>query len=47
MAKLVNKISLLKKPTTFLAWDTDIWERSHGEWQQKITIKDTDLMYLI
>jgi primosomal protein N' len=47
MAKLINKISILKKPSTFLAFDTDIRERYSGEWQQKIILKDQDLSYIL
>jgi primosomal protein N' (replication factor Y) len=45
--KLVNKISLLKKDSTFCAFDHDIWEKHAGEWVQKIILKDTDLSYLL
>lgn len=47
MRKLINKIGLLKNATTFLAFDTEIYEKSHGEWQQKIILKDTDLSYIL
>lgn len=47
MSKLINKIWLLKKTSTFLAFDTEIRERYGGEWQQKIILKDTDLSYLL
>lgn len=47
VAKLVNKIQILKKESTFLAFDRDIWERYRNEWIQKIILKDTDLSYLI
>lgn len=44
---LVNKISILRKETTRITYDTDIWEKSRGEWIQKITMRDTDLSYII
>ncbi len=47
MRKLINKIGLLKNTTTFLAFDTEIYEKSHGEWQQKIILKDTDISYIL
>jgi primosomal protein N' len=47
MRKLVNKIGIIKKDTTFFAFDTDLYEKSHGEWQQKIILKDKSLNYLI
>ena len=47
ITKLVNKISLLKSETTFLAYDRDIWERRSGEYIQKIILKDTDLSSLL
>ncbi|MBX9809009.1 hypothetical protein K2X92_01300 [Candidatus Gracilibacteria bacterium] len=47
MRKLINKIGILKKETTFFAFDTDIYEKSHGEYQQKIVLKDKDLSYLL
>lgn len=47
ITKLVNKISLLKSETTFLAYDRDIWERRAGEYIQKIILKDTDLSSLL
>lgn len=47
MRKLINKIGLLKKNSTFLAFDTDIRERYGGEWQQKIILKDKDLSYIL
>jgi hypothetical protein len=47
MRKLINKIGLLKKSSTFLAFDTDIRERYGGEWQQKIILKDRDLSYIL
>ncbi len=47
VAKLVNKIQILKKDSTFLAFDRDIWERYRNEWIQKIVLKDTSLAYLI
>lgn len=47
MRKLINKIWILKKETTFFAFDTHIQERYGGEWQQKIILKDTDLTYII
>lgn len=47
MRRLVNKIWIIKTKNTFLVFDTDIYERYNGEWQQKILIKDKDLNYLI
>lgn len=47
VAKLVNKIQILKKDSTFLAFDRDIWERYRNEWIQKIVLKDADISYLI
>jgi primosomal protein N' (replication factor Y) (superfamily II helicase) len=47
MTKMIHKIGIIKKPSTFFAFDTDIRERSHGEWQQKIILKDTDLSYIL
>ena len=47
MRKLINKIWLIKTNDTFLVFDTDIYERYAGEWQQKILIKDKDLSYII
>ena len=47
ITKLVNKIALLKKDSTFFSYDRDIWERSAGEWSQKIILKDRDLSSLI
>jgi primosomal protein N' (replication factor Y) len=47
MTKLIHKIGIIKKPSTFFAFDTEIRERSHGEWQQKIILKDTDLSYIL
>ncbi len=47
MRKLINKIGLLKKNSTFLAFDTEIRERYGGEWQQKIILKDKDLSYIL
>lgn len=47
MRKLINKIGLLKKSSTFFAFDTDIRERCGGEWQQKIILKDRDLSYIL
>lgn len=43
----MNKIQILKKDSTFLAFDRDIWERYRNEWIQKIVLKDVDLSYLI
>lgn len=47
MGKLINKIGILKKKSTFFAFDTEIREKYGGEWQQKIILKDTDLSYII
>ncbi len=47
IAKLINKISLIKLPSTFFSFDTHIWERYNGEWQQKIILKDKDLSYIL
>jgi len=47
ITKLVNKIALQKKDSTFLAFDQDIWEKHSGEWVQKIILKDIDLSYLL
>ncbi len=47
MRKLINKIGLLKKTSTFLAFDTEIRERYGGEWQQKIILKDKNLSYIL
>jgi primosomal protein N' (replication factor Y) (superfamily II helicase) len=47
MRKLINKIGIIKKESTFLAFDTDIRERYSGEWQQKIIIKDKDISYIL
>lgn len=47
MEKIVNKIEILKKESTFLAYDRDIWERYRGEWVQKIILKDEDLSYIL
>ncbi len=47
MRKLINKIWIIKKDTTFFAFDTEIRERYGWEWQQKIILKDTDLSYLL
>lgn len=47
MRRLVHKIWIIKTKDTFLVFDTDIYERYCGEYQQKILIKDKDLSYLI
>ncbi len=47
MTSLIQKISLIKHITTFLAFDTLLKSRERGEWQQKIILKDKDLSYLI
>jgi primosomal protein N' len=47
MAKLIHKIGIIKQPSTFFAFDTEIKDRSHGEWQQKIILKDKDLSYIL
>ncbi len=47
MRKLINKIGIIKKPSTFFAFDTEIRERYNGEWQQKIILKDADISYII
>ena len=47
MRKLINKIWLIKKESTFFAFDTEIRERYGGEWQQKIILKDIDLSYIL
>ena len=47
MRKLINKIGIIKKPSTFFAFDTEIQERYNGEWQQKIILKDADISYII
>ncbi|MBC7498591.1 hypothetical protein H7170_03005 [Candidatus Gracilibacteria bacterium] len=47
MSKLINKISIIKLPSTFLAFDTNIWEKYGGEWQQKIVLKDKSLSYVL
>lgn len=47
ISKLVNKISLLRRESTFFSYDRDIWDRSAGEWIQKILLKDVDLSYII
>jgi primosomal protein N' len=47
MRKLINKIGILKKTSTFLAFDTEIHERYGGEWQQKIILKDKNLSYIL
>ena len=43
IAKLVNKITLLKSEDIFLAYDRDISEKYAGEWIQKIILKGKDL----
>ena len=43
----MNKIQILKKDSTFLAFDRDIWERYRNEWIQKIVLKDEDISYLL
>lgn len=45
--KMVNKIDILKKESTFVAYDRDIWEKYAGEWIQKIILKDEDLSYIL
>jgi hypothetical protein len=47
MTKLIHKIGIIKQPSTFFAFDTEIKDRSHGEWQQKIILKDKDLSYIL
>lgn len=47
ITKLANKIILIKKDSTFFSYDRDIWERSAGEWSQKIIMKDPDLSSVI
>ena len=47
IAQLMNKLSLLKRETTRIVHDTEIWEKSRGEWVQKIILRDRDLSYLI
>ncbi len=47
MRKLINKIWIIKRPSTFLAFDTTILEKYGWEWQQKIILKDIDLSYLL
>lgn len=36
---LMERISELDTSETFVAFDRDIWEKSHGEWLQKIILK--------
>lgn len=43
VAKLVNKITLIKEETVFMAYDLDIWEKYAGEWVQKIILKWKDI----
>ncbi len=43
VTKLANKIELLKWDSIFFAYDRDIWEKSAGEWIQKIILKDKNL----
>ncbi len=45
--KLANKIVLIRRESTFFSYDRDIWERSAGEWSQKIILRDKDLSYII
>lgn len=45
--RLMNKIQHLKKDTTLLAANVDVYEKYAGEWVQKITLRDTNLKYLI
>lgn len=45
--KMVNKIDILKRESTFFAHDRDIWEKYAGEWIQKIILKDEDLSYIL
>lgn len=45
--KMVNKIDILKRKSTFFAYDRDIWEKYAGEWIQKIILKDEDLSYIL
>lgn len=45
--KMVNKIAILKRESTFLAYDRDIWEKYAGEWIQKIILKDKNLSYIL
>lgn len=47
MAKLINKITILKGDDVFLASDHDIWEKYAGEWVQKIILKGKDLRSIL
>lgn len=47
IAKLVNKISLLKTDDIFMASDRDIWEKNRWEWIQKIILKGPHLEVLL
>lgn len=43
LTKLVNKIDGLRDDTLFFWYDSDSWERSRGEWVQKIVLRGKNL----
>lgn len=45
--RILNKALLLKKDSTVITANTDIFDRYAGEWIQKITFRDTDLEYIL
>lgn len=47
VAKLVNKIGIMKDDTIFLAFDKDIWNKTHDVWSQKIILKGNNLLSLL
>ncbi len=47
MTHIIHKIELLKKETTRVVHDREIWEKARGEWTQKIVLRDKNLSYLI
>lgn len=47
VAKLVNKIEIMKDDSVFLAFDKDIWNKTHDVWSQKIILKGNNIMLLL
>lgn len=45
--RILNKVFLLKKDSTVITANTDLFDRYAGEWIQKITFRDTDLEYIL
>lgn len=47
MWRVLAKILPLKRDSTFLAYDRDLWDKVRGEWTQKIILKDKELSYIL